>query len=136
MVFPPHFLFWRPEVSIVEFTVKDLITLVQTVGFPIFICIWFLIRTEKVLQAAVDAVNRLALIEEREIEVMRIIMLRANLSAAESRNKINRDKSKWLMTSLSRWVKGCLLGQLSSQVRRRRHCTAVSASPATDDLRA
>lgn len=44
---------------------------------------WFLIRTEKVLQAAVDAVNRLALIEEREIEVMRIIMLRANLSTAE-----------------------------------------------------
>lgn len=77
-----------------EFTIKDLITLIQTVGFPIFICIWFLIRTEKVLQAAVDAVNRLALIEEREIEVMRIIMLKANLSSKEmdALNELDRRK--------------------------------------------
>lgn len=72
---------------------KDIITLIQTVGFPIFIAVWFLIRTEKVIQASTDALNRLALIEEREIEVMRMIMLRSNMSQDEI-NKLNALGSK------------------------------------------
>jgi len=27
----------------------DVITIIQTVGFPIFVCLWFMLRTEKVI---------------------------------------------------------------------------------------
>jgi hypothetical protein len=37
----------------------EAISLIQTVGFPIFVVIWFMFRTEKVLKANTEAILNL-----------------------------------------------------------------------------
>jgi len=37
----------------------DLITTISTVGFPIAMCIWFMLRTEKVIQNNTVALTKL-----------------------------------------------------------------------------
>lgn len=36
----------------------DINTLISTVGFPIALCIWFMLRTEKVINNNTKALNR------------------------------------------------------------------------------
>ena len=38
------------------------VSLISTLGFPITVCLWFMIRTEKIIAKNTEAVNNLALI--------------------------------------------------------------------------
>lgn len=59
------------------------ITIIHSVGFPIFIALWFMLRTEKVIQKMTDSLDKLNEIEAREIEVLRIVMLKHGLDDKE-----------------------------------------------------
>ena len=41
--------------------IEDLMTTenITQLGFPIFVCIWFMFRTEKIIKANTDAINEL-----------------------------------------------------------------------------
>jgi len=43
---------------------SDFLTIISQVGFPIFITLWFMFRTEKIIQANTDATNKMILILE------------------------------------------------------------------------
>ena len=40
--------------------VTDWINLIQDVGFPIFVVVWFMFRTEKIIQANTEAIIALS----------------------------------------------------------------------------
>jgi len=44
---------------------EDYASLIGTLGFPIFVCLWFMIRTEKVIKANTEAFNRLTVVLSR-----------------------------------------------------------------------
>ncbi len=37
----------------------DVVSLIGTLGFPIFMCLWFMFRTEKVIKSNTDIMNKL-----------------------------------------------------------------------------
>jgi hypothetical protein len=51
-------------------TFQEAIALLQGVGFPIFMVVWFMLRTEQVIRDNTAAVNALAVGEERERELL------------------------------------------------------------------
>lgn len=56
-----------------DFTSQQFITFVQSVGFPIALVIWFMLRTEKVIERNTIALETLTRIESQELELLRTI---------------------------------------------------------------
>lgn len=44
------------------------VTLIQTLGFPIFVCVWFMWRTESIIKENTAAINQLAKLVEKLCE--------------------------------------------------------------------
>ena len=40
----------------------EITTLISTLGFPIAMCMWFMLRTEKIIQGNTDAIVKLTLL--------------------------------------------------------------------------
>jgi len=38
---------------------NDLVQIISSVGFPIVVCLWFMLRTEKVIKANTTALNEI-----------------------------------------------------------------------------
>lgn len=36
---------------------SEIVDLITQLGFPIFVCLWFMLRTEKVIQSNTEAMN-------------------------------------------------------------------------------
>jgi len=56
-----------------DFTSQQFITFVQAVGFPIALVIWFMLRTEKVIERNTVALETLTRIESQELELLRTL---------------------------------------------------------------
>ena len=54
-----------------DFTGSQLITFIQSVGFPIVLVLWFMLRTEKVIERNTNALETLTRIESQELEILR-----------------------------------------------------------------
>ena len=52
---------------------KEILSLIQTVGFPIVMVIWFMMRTEKVIDRNTMALDNLTRTEASETEVLRAV---------------------------------------------------------------
>lgn len=50
---------------------KDVISVTQSLGFPILLVIWFILRTEKIIERNTIALQDLVRVEGREIELLR-----------------------------------------------------------------
>jgi hypothetical protein len=53
---------------------KDIIAAIQSVGFPVVMVLWFMLRTEKVIAANTAALTTLALTESQEREALRQLL--------------------------------------------------------------
>ena len=56
-----------------DFNLKDAITIIQAVGFPILLVLWFMLRTEKVIERNTIALETLTRIESQELELLRTL---------------------------------------------------------------
>ena len=39
--------------------------LIGTYGFPVFVCLWFMLRTEKIIKGNTDAINNMRLVIDK-----------------------------------------------------------------------
>jgi hypothetical protein len=58
-----------------DISLKDLMTLLQTFGFSVVMVIWFMVRTEKVIERNTVALDNLTRTEASETEVLRAVAL-------------------------------------------------------------
>jgi hypothetical protein len=74
-----------------DITVKDVILLVQSVGFPILIAIWFMFRTETIINKNTEVTQSLVVIETIEVELLRALAAQLGINTtALDRNTINK----------------------------------------------
>jgi hypothetical protein len=43
------------------------LSIIQNFGFPVAVCLWFMLRTEKIISKNTEAVNNLALILRKKL---------------------------------------------------------------------
>jgi len=56
-----------------DISLRDVMAFIQSVGFPIFVAVWLLVRSDKFIQANTAAINTLAQHEANEVELLRLI---------------------------------------------------------------
>ncbi len=44
---------------------QEAVNMISTLGFPIFVCLWFMIRTEKVIKNNTEALGDFKIVVER-----------------------------------------------------------------------
>jgi hypothetical protein len=47
---------------------ETILSILQNFGFPIAVCLWFMLRTEKIINKNTDAVNSLTLILKKRLK--------------------------------------------------------------------
>lgn len=46
----------------------EITALISTLGFPIVVCLWFMLRTEKIIMKNTEAINNLILIIKNKLK--------------------------------------------------------------------
>lgn len=46
----------------------DLFSIISSLGFPIAMCLWFMLRTEKLVEANTSAINNLILLINKKLK--------------------------------------------------------------------